>query len=668
MINIESDIIYNNVHMVIIPKLSEQYLEDYQFSFNNCVVMNNSLGDIEKYANFINRNNFKSIVFIDYQQEYEELIRRIKKKVSYSWIYTKSLSSLSNEYNKYMFDNVFKLFEQGIISKFGILDEGLYKALKKQSKNIYKIYIDTKTPNCSEKKIKSNTFVGLLNDQNQNICSFYNELSAIELDNCSAGIYKPTKETKKFVKLFNIKHKYFADFNELFNGKTTINLNINFTDTDILLFLKSMDSFIPCILGNCSFLDKYTFLKNNLVVNSDDNIDEIAYKINHILNMDKKQLFQDYKKFRIDYSNLVKNNNALFFESEENTKNKEYQKLISIIVPVYNTEKYLSKCLNSILKAIPASLKNEVEILIINDGSTDNSESVIDQLISYDTGVNIRYIKQTNHGLGNVRNVGLKEAKGKYIASIDSDDTINPQFIIESINYLKDDIDVVIYDWLTITNSEKYVTPAVEWVFNKKPVYDGLLYTTIMPSTCNKIFKKSLFDDLKISYIEDRYEDLSTNPFLLLYAKKIKYINKPLYEYYIRSDSIMRSSSGLSMIDVLNEFYKRFGKYKKYCNLNIEEFIYYVFSWRIEEYIINPIYNIQSIKEKKEYVNYIYKNFNDILNLIFNNKYYQEMVNNLKNKDYFIKRNNAIINKKLIEYIDKGEVIKLTPSIIYFGE
>ena len=353
--------------MVIIPKLSEQYLEDYQFSFNNCVVMNNSLGDIEKYANFINRNNFKSIVFVDYQQEYEELIRRIKKKVSYSWIYTKSLSSLSNECNKYMFDNVFKLFEQGMISKFGILDEGLYKALKKQSKNIYKIYIDTKAPNCSEKRIKSNTFVGLLNDQNQNICSFYNELSAIELDNCSAGIYKPTKETKKFVKLFNIKHKYFADFNELFNGKTAINLNINFTDTDILLFLKSMDSFIPCILGNCTFLDKYAFLKNNLVVNSDDNIDEIANKINLLLNMDKKQLFQDYKKFRIDYSNLVKKSNALFFESEENTKNKEYQKLISIIVPVYNTEKYLFKCLNSILKAIPASLKNEVEIIIINE-------------------------------------------------------------------------------------------------------------------------------------------------------------------------------------------------------------------------------------------------------------------------------------------------------------
>ena len=75
-----------------------------------------------------------------------------------------------------------------------------------------------------------------------------------------------------------------------------------------------------------------------------------------------------------------------------------------------------------------------------------------------------------NHyaGLGNVRNVGLKEARGKYIASIDSDDTINIDFFQDAEEYLQKDIDIVMYDWLTVTNTDSYETSASDWIFNNK--------------------------------------------------------------------------------------------------------------------------------------------------------------------------------------------------------
>ena len=87
---------------------------------------------------------------------------------------------------------------------------------------------------------------------------------------------------------------------------------------------------------------------------------------------------------------------------------------VSVIIPVYNVENYVAKCIDSVL-----SFKHkDIEILIVNDGSTDGSEEVCMQYVKKYPDL-VRYIKQENHGLGNVRNVILKNAKGKYIASID---------------------------------------------------------------------------------------------------------------------------------------------------------------------------------------------------------------------------------------------------------
>ena len=231
------------------------------------------------------------------------------------------------------------------------------------------------------------------------------------------------------------------------------------------------------------------------------------------------------------------------------------------------------------------------------------------------------------------------------------------------------------YDWLTVTNTDSYETSASDWIFNNNQWsrYEALLYTTIMPSACNKIIKKKLYKDLDINYIEDKFEDLSTTPFIMLKAETIKYYNKQYYEYYIRSNSLMRTSAGYSMIDVIKLVNERLEKYKEYLKVDIDDFKYYTYSWRIEEYVLNQLYTIDE-KEIKTFLKYITDNLKDVIIDIFNNKRYIELLSNLseKHKTYIEERNKAFLNNELEKFIikarKKDDYFKLTPPIIYYGE
>lgn len=658
---IDKKMTYNDEYLVILPIKIQNMQSAFEYTFKNIFIYD-YLENPDSQLNIINNSNFKQIIFVDYLPEYLNIINKYKNNHTIKFIYTKSLGSFSDVENYRMFNEIINLYEKKIVDKIAFLDSNLYKLFKKKY-NCCTLFLDI------EKNIYSNKYnkkrIGLLNDSNNPNHSFYNELSALAFNKYKASLKSIDKRTKKFTKLFGI--KYTTDRNKYMDNNV-VNLYINFTDNNNILFLESMDREVPCILGNNDLIQDSS-LKKYLMLESDDSIDEIKDKIELVKN-NRESIIKEYKIFREDYSKKSKESVEDFLEYKmEEPKKIEYQKLLSIVVPVYNTEKYLKKCLDSIIKAIPNEIKDKTEILIINDGSTDNSETIIKE---YETKYNfIKYIFQKNRGLGNVRNVGLKNAKGKYIASIDSDDSINKNFFKECLNDLKNDIDVVIYDWLTVTNETKYETSAIEWIFNKKyNKYEGLMYTTIMPSTCNKIFKKELYDDLKIEFVEDKYEDLSTNPFILLKAKKIKYYKKPYYEYYIRSDSYMRTPAGLSMIHILKEFSKRFNKYKEFCNIDVEKFMYYTLSWRIEEYVINQIYE-KNPKELDEYLNYVYESIYDIIKQIFNNKYYLEMVNSLdeNKKEYIINRNKSFIEKDLKNFLkEKKEPVKLNAPIIYFGD
>ncbi len=653
------DIIYNLKYLVIIPIGYKDMFESINYTFDNTIIMENNIEDVNLIIKFINQNNIKDIIFVDYFPDYTLIMNGLLEKHNYKILYTKTLASLSNIGNYDMYKTILELLNNNTIKSIGVLDESMYEVIKNTNKAT-KIYLNIGEQEESE---ESNT-IGLLNIQDNDYHSFYNELSAIKLcQDKIAKIRKPGPTTKEFISNFKIPTIIKKDEDIIKNN--CLNLNINFTEICTHNFLKSMNQSIPCIIGNNSFLSGD--LEKYLVVNSDDNIDEIKEKIDYALK-NKDKIMKLYQTFKKEYDKKTNKLVEEFLEcKKEQKEKKEYEKLISVIVPVYNVEKYLEKSLDSIIEAAI----DDMEILIINDGSTDSSEEIIKKYEKNYPEL-IRYIKKKNGGLGSVRNVGLKEAKGKYIASIDSDDTINPNFFIEAEKYLKEDIDLVICDWLSINEDKtSFETAAIEWALRDRNKYEGLLYSTIMPSTCNKIMKKSILDSLKLEYIEDKYEDLSLNPLFMLKAKTIKYINKPYYEYYLRSGSLMRSSAGYSMINIIKELNKRLDDNKDIVNVDINEFKYYTYSWRIEEYIINQLYNLDK-KDRKDFIKVIYRELYNIMIDIFESTNYEEMLKKIHKKEnvkYIKERNKSFIEKKLEEFIvNKDNYYKLTPYIIYYGD
>ena len=173
---------------------------------------------------------------------------------------------------------------------------------------------------------------------------------------------------------------------------------------------------------------------------------------------------------------------------------------LSIIIPTYNRSKYISKCIDSVLSQ---TYKN-IEIIVIDDGSTDNTEEIIKNF----NDKRIKYFKNTNHGIGYSRNFGLDKATGDYIFFLDSDDYINADTVDNIFKNIKSN-DILIFDYKEIFEIDK------KEKINRIPVFNAYvlsehpeLINIINLGPCNKVYKKSLLVDNDIKFPEDiKYED-----------------------------------------------------------------------------------------------------------------------------------------------------------------
>lgn len=663
LINKSLDINYNLDYLVIVPKKDEEILDAFAFTFGNTMIFNNTVEDLEYVARFLRNNNVGQLIFVNYYAEYDEIINTLIDEHEIKFIFTKGLGEFSDPCVLAEYNCICNKYDEGSIHEIGFLDPFLYRVVHGGRRNTKQILLDC----CSMKSggsLKEMT-VGVLNSDSSNYDSFYNELSALTfLPEYTARVMNPSETTVDFAEQYGVKLKKDTSFDELLINNSC-NVYINFAGTNPVVFLMSMDAGTPCIVGNNSFLGDYPELEKYLVMKSDDDVNEMVERIRDCV-VNRDVIMKKYKQFRKDYSKRANCLAEDFLGRKRGwRRDVDNEKLLTVVVPVYNTEKHIASCLDSVIEArVP-----EMEVLVINDGSTDGSEKIINQYLEEYPNL-IRYIKQENGGLGHVRNVGLLEAKGKYLASVDSDDTIDSEFFKASLSYMKKDIDVIICDWMSISDRENFETAALDYVFNKRKILEGLLYTTIMPSTCNKIIKSSLFRDNKIEYLEQKYEDLSANPLALLKAHTAKYIRKPYYNYYLRENSLMRSKiDPREMVDALVYLDKRLAITND--SIDLEEFKYFTYSWRIEEYIINPLHELNG-KELSSAVDYINKNAFSLINEIFNGKHYKKMLMGLKSKElreYIKGRNEAFSEKKLKEFLKKAQSAqKLTAGIIYYGD
>ena len=204
MLDRNKDIIYNKEYLVIVPKIEDIYIEAFSYSFKNTIVIDNDVDEVKKITDFINNNNFKKLIFVDYRVEYEEIINNLDDEYDISLIFTKSLGALSDEYILYLFNNLYRMYKDKIANKIGFLDKGFYDTFKAKGENVEHIILDIPQSDNKSKTYNEN-LVGIINSEHNSRHSFYNELSAIKLSNkYIARLNNDVWLTRKFVQLFDI--------------------------------------------------------------------------------------------------------------------------------------------------------------------------------------------------------------------------------------------------------------------------------------------------------------------------------------------------------------------------------------------------------------------------------------------------------------------------------
>lgn len=306
---------------------------------------------------------------------------------------------------------------------------------------------------------------------------------------------------------------------------------------------------------------------------------------------------------------------------------------VSIIVPVYNVEKYLERCLESLVNQ---TLK-DIEILVINDGSPDNSQKIIDDYTKKYKTIK-PFIKQ-NGGISDARNYGIENANGEYIAFIDSDDYVDITMMEKLYNKAKEkDYDIVECDLVMVYDSGKIIKKVCPTLNEdvdteeKKKSYMINAYTSVW----NKLYKKSLFDCGVRFKKGVWFEDVEFLYRLYPYIKTIGFVNE-IFNYYVqREGSITRTFDKrlLCYVDNWNgiiEFYKKNNFYDKYTNELEYVYVKYLYASFIKQtsnYKDKKMFD-ETVKMAKDNVkerfpkyrtnNYFYRSIKGIYLVLFNN-------------------------------------------------
>ncbi|MBQ8492382.1 MAG: glycosyltransferase family 2 protein [Acidaminococcaceae bacterium] len=209
------------------------------------------------------------------------------------------------------------------------------------------------------------------------------------------------------------------------------------------------------------------------------------------------------------------------------------KKLASIIIPVYNVEPFLRKCLDSVIN----QTYENIEILIVDDGSTDQSGKICND---YSVDSRVTVFHQVNGGLSAARNTALNHANGEYLFFVDSDDFVSPTFVSDAVTVLeKEDSDIVIFNYTEagMTNEEKNVYSKIANL-TAYEIKQKIISDDIGNYVWNKAYRKFLFSKLRFPEGE-WFEDLAVMGQLFMQAKKISMLNKSLYFYRIQNTSYL---------------------------------------------------------------------------------------------------------------------------------
>lgn len=298
---------------------------------------------------------------------------------------------------------------------------------------------------------------------------------------------------------------------------------------------------------------------------------------------------------------------------------------VSIIIPVYNVEKYIDKCLHCLVNQ---TLKN-IEIIIVNDGSPDNSQIIIDKYVEKYPNKIKSFIKE-NGGQGSARNFGLTKATGEYIGYVDSDDYIELDMYEKLYNKAK----TKNYDIVSCGNYNVSENDGNKKTDNVLSIYNNKLENTMFGKIAvwNKIYKKEILLENNIEFKEKVwYEDLAFTIKAILNSKSFALVNEPLYNYLIRQGSTMNNSNIKRNLEILEAFDDILEYIKHKDNKKIFEKIEFL---AVDHIYISAIVRIiraeANQKNKKEIINKLIEYMNLHFPKYKNNKYIKTLPKNRK--------------------------------------
>ena len=239
---------------------------------------------------------------------------------------------------------------------------------------------------------------------------------------------------------------------------------------------------------------------------------------------------------------------------------------LSIIIPMYNVEKYIGKCLDSCISQKEVRLGSDYEIICVNDGTKDESASIARGYSYKHEGITV--IDQNNQGLSMARNNGLKIAKGKYVWFVDSDDWIEDNCLKKVLDLLSD-CDILAIDYMWAYDDSSKNQPVCYGKSGKVPGKDFLLDGYRVQAQMYVFRRSFLIKNNLLFYPGVYHEDTEFTPRALYFAEKVCYLNSPVYYFYKRPNSIStvpnpkRAFDYISVSISLNDFIKGVeGKYR----------------------------------------------------------------------------------------------------------
>ena len=224
---------------------------------------------------------------------------------------------------------------------------------------------------------------------------------------------------------------------------------------------------------------------------------------------------------------------------------KEKTIMVSVIVPIYNVEEYLEECLESIRN----QTYTNIEVILVNDGSTDGSREICESYCEKD--IRFRLINQENQGQSVARNRGVKESVGQYIMFVDSDDVVNTDVLEVLLPYMKTDVDIVECE-MTREKEAFFLNKIPTIVFegnSKEAILNCIAFRAVKFCAFTKLYRRELVE--KVPFLEGYiYEDVYTGMNYLKYIRKMVVVDLKGYYYRVRPNSIMTKSFNEKNLDI----------------------------------------------------------------------------------------------------------------------